>query len=151
MDLFLLGRRGLTPVALGVAALLGACAQAPATPPAAPNQPDPVVLMVPVQVTSPELESGCWAQFYDQRNFAGDVMTLLGPAELTTLDNGTGRQLKRDIDSLVVGPRAMLTVYQHQGFRDRSVAFEPNAREGGLISKLGFGGRIESMRLDCAR
>lgn len=132
------------------AALLAACAQT-ATPPAAqaPNQPEPVVLMVPVQVTSPALESGCWAQFYDQRNFSGEVMTLIGPAELSALDKGTGRELKRDIDSLVVGPKAMLTVFQHQAFRDKSVAFQPNAREGGLIQKLGFGGRIESMRLDC--
>lgn len=145
--------RSLALVAACVAAgVVTACAQT-GTPAAmaAPNQPDPVVLMVPVQVTSPQLESGCWAQFYDQRNFTGEVMTLIGPAELSALDKGTGRELKRDIDSLVVGPKALLTVYQHQAFRDKAVAFEPNAREGGLIQKLGFGGRIESMRLDCMR
>lgn len=130
--------------------LIAACAQTPAPSSAAPNQPEPVVLLVPVQVSAPELESGCWAQFYDKRNFEGEVTTLLGPAELNALDKGTGRALKRDIDSLVVGPKAMLTVYQHQGFRDKSAGFEPNAREGGLIQKLGFGGRIESIRLDCS-
>lgn len=142
----------LLTAACVAAGVLGACAQTSAPAPStAPNQPEPVVLMVPVQVTSPELESGCWAQFYDQRNFEGTVMTLVGPAELGALDKGTGRELKRDIDSLVVGPKAMLTVYQHQAFRDKSVSFEPNSREAGLIQKLGFGGRIESIRLDCAR
>lgn len=34
-------------------------------------------------------------------------------------------------------------------FRDRTVSFPANSREGGLISRLGFGGRIEAMKLNC--
>jgi hypothetical protein len=29
------------------------------------------------------------------------------------------------------------------------VVFSPDSREGGVVEKLGFGGRIESMRLTC--
>ncbi|MCK9689472.1 hypothetical protein [Scleromatobacter humisilvae] len=115
----------------------------------APNQPEPMVLLVPVLVTDPALAAGCWAQFYGKRDFNGDVATLIGPAGFVSLDKGTARELKREIDSLVLGPKATLTVYEHALFKDGSVTFAANSREAGLIKKLGFHGRIESMRLDC--
>lgn len=139
---------------LTIAAMLGlgACTTPSATNTAstAPNQPDPTVLLVPVQITDSRLASGCWAQFYSERNFQGDMATLVGPAEIQTLDKGTAKELRRDIDSLSIGPRATLQVYQHAMFKDRTVSFPPNSREGGLISKLGFGGRIEAMKLSCS-
>jgi hypothetical protein len=136
-------QRLATLSALALVATTG-FAQAPAD-----NQPEPTILLVPVQVTDPALEAGCWAQFYTKRDFKGDVATLLGPASVESMDKGTARQLKRDIDSLVLGPKAKLTVYEHSMFKDRSVDFTPNSREGGLIKKLGFGGRIQAMKLSC--
>ncbi|VWX63005.1 conserved hypothetical protein [Burkholderiales bacterium 8X] len=115
----------------------------------AANTPEPTVLLVPVQITDPALRSGCWAQFYSKREFQGDMLTLVGPAQVMSMDNGTARQLKREIDSVSVGPKATLEVYEHAMFRDRKVSFPPNSREGGLIRKLGFGGRIEAMKLSC--
>ncbi|MEO8296259.1 MAG: hypothetical protein ABI574_00480 [Burkholderiales bacterium] len=141
-----LARSALTAL-ITLAAAASAQAQTASAP--ADNAPEPIILMVPVEVSAPQMKAGCWAQFYAERNFKGDVLTLVGPAQVATLDKGTGRQLKRDIDSLLVGPKATLTVYQHQGFKDRSSKFAPNAREGGLITKLGFGGRIQSLQLDC--
>ena len=128
---------------------LGACSTPPTATTTAANQPDPTILLVPVQVSDPALQSGCWAQFYSKRNFEGDMLTLIGPAQLMSMDNGTARQLKRDIDSVSVGPRATLEVYEHAMFRDRTVSFPPNSREGGLMRKLGFGGRIEALKLSC--
>ena len=95
------------------------------------------------------LESGCWVQFYDERNFKGEVTTLVGPAELQSPDKGTGRQLKRHVDSLVTGSKATLKVFEHSMFKDRAVTFGPNSREGGLLTKLGFGGDIQSLQLEC--
>lgn len=115
----------------------------------APNQPEPTLILVPVLVTDPALEAGCWAQFYAKRDFKGDVATLIGPAGVVTLDKGRARELKREIDSLVLGPKAVLTVYEHAYFKDGAVTFAANSREAGLIKKLGFAGRIESMRLEC--
>ena len=40
-------------------------------------------------------------------------------------------------------------VYERRLFKDRSVTFGPDAKESGLIKKLGFG-RIESVKLDCS-
>lgn len=118
-------------------------------PPAAANQPEPIVMLVPVAVSDKALEAGCWAQFYSERNFKGEMLTVIGPAQISSTDKGSGRQFKRSIDSLVLGPKATLTIYEHQMFKDKSVDFLANSREAGLIKKLGFGGRIESLQIQC--
>jgi hypothetical protein len=130
--------------ALAIAATAG-IAQTPKD-----NQPEPVILLVPVQVSDKALDSGCWAQFYTKREFKGDVLTLVGPSVVASMDKGTARQLKRELDSVVVGPNATLKVYEHAMFKDRNVDFVPNSREGGLVRKLGFSGRIEGLELSCA-
>jgi hypothetical protein len=115
----------------------------------ADNQPEPMVMLVPVEISNKALEAGCWAQFYGERNFKGEMLTVVGPAEIASPDKGNGRQFKRSIDSLVLGPKATLKVYEHQMFKDKAVDFPANSREAGLIKKLGFGGRIESLQLQC--
>ena len=146
-----------TPVSFLLAGMLAAAApasfaQAPAsnTRAASENQPAPVVLLVPVEISNKALENGCWAQFYDERNFKGDILTVVGPATIESEDKGSGRQFKKNIDSLVLGPKATLKVYEHQMFKDKSVEFAANSKEAGLIKKLGFGGRIQSLQLQCA-
>jgi len=119
------------------------------TTPAGDNQPAPMVMLVPVEVSDPAMKSGCWAQLYDERNFKGDMFTLVGPMQLDATDKGSARQIHRNLDSIVVGPKGTLTVYEHKMFKDKSVKFGPNSKEAGLVKKLGFTGRIESMRLDC--
>lgn len=145
-----------TSVSLLLAGMLAVAApatfaQAPAANPraASENQPAPVVLLVPVEISNKALENGCWAQFYDERNFKGDILTVVGPANIDSEDKGSGRQFKKSIDSLVLGPKATLKVYEHQMFKDKSVEFAANSKEAGLIKKLGFGGRIQSLQLQC--
>ena len=125
-----------------------------ATPPAGvtaagDNRPAPLVLMVPVEVSNQALQAGCWAQFYEQKDFKGEMLTLVGPTQLDALDKGSAKQLKRDIDSIVTGPKTVLKVYEHRLFKDRMVEFAANAREGNARKALGFGGRIESIQLTC--
>jgi hypothetical protein len=133
------------------ASIAAGCASTPSNLQTATGdtKPQPVIVQVPIQVSTPELESGCWAQFYSDRNFKGDVATLVGPAQLDSADKMTGKKLKSHIDSLVTGPKTTLTVYEHSMFKDRSMAFGPNSREGGLITKLGIGGDIQSLQLSC--
>jgi hypothetical protein len=140
--------RRLIPVLIATAAL-AACGQMsrPGASSAAVVETDAVILVSP---SASELQSGCWATFFGDRNFNGDSLTLVGPIELQTLDKGSARQLKRDIKSVATGPRATLVVYEKQFLSARSVGFEPGSREAGLAEKLGFGGRIESMRLRCS-
>lgn len=110
-----------------------------------------ILMLVPVEVSSPAIKGGCWVNLYDQRNFKGDGVTMAGPVVVAALDKPTGRYLRRNIDSLEVGPKATLTVFERRMFKDRSVSFGPNTKEAGLIKKLGFTGRIESMKLDCVQ
>jgi hypothetical protein len=138
-------------VVVPAALIVAACSSTPSNLQTATGdtRPQPVVVQVPVQVSTPALESGCWVQFYSDRNFKGDVATLVGPASLESADKMSGKQLKSHIDSLVTGSKATLRVYEHSMFKDRSTTFGPNSREGGLITKLGIGGDIQSMQLDC--
>ena len=140
-----------TTAGLGAALLIAACSSGPSGLQTATGdtKPQPVVVQVPVELTAPELQSGCWVQFYTDRNFKGDVATLIGPVQLDSPDKLTGKQLKKQIDSLVTGPKATLKVYEHAMFKDRSMAFGPNSREGGLVTRLGIGGAIQSMDLSC--
>ncbi|MEJ8826570.1 hypothetical protein WKW80_31895 [Variovorax humicola] len=132
---------------VSVTLALGACSTTSVT--TAANQPDPTILLIPVQVNDPALATGCWAQFYSDRDFQGDMATLVGPAVIETVDKDSAKALKRAIDSVSVGPKATLQVYEHSMFRDRTATFAPNTRAGGLVQRLGFGGRIESMKLSC--
>ena len=110
---------------------------------------DTVTLITPVVGSQQAIASGCWATFYDEKNFGGDSTTLVGPIELQALDKGSAKQLRRAIDSVVTGPRATLILYEKVAFSSRSVGFGPDTRQGNLIERLGFGGRIESMQLRC--
>ena len=130
-------------LAVAAAISLGACSSTPST------GPDVDVVVIPGVGSAEQLRSGCWATFFDERSFNGSSLTLIGPVELKTLDKGSAQQLKRDIKSVATGPRATLTLYQKQFLSARSVGFQPETREAGLVEKLGFGGRIESMQLSC--
>lgn len=110
---------------------------------------DTAVVVLPTTGAVEQMRAGCWASFFDDRSFNGDSLTLIGPVELKSLDRGSAQQLKRDIRSVVTGPRATLVVYEKQFLSARSVGFAPDSREPSLVEKLGFGGRIESMRLTC--
>ena len=108
------------------------------------------VIVLPTSGAAEQMRNGCWASFYGERNFDGDSLTLIGPVELQTLDKGSAKQLKRDMKSVVTGPRATLTLYEKQFLSARWVGFTPDSREPGLMEKLGFGGSVESMKLSCS-
>ena len=139
--------RRLVPVLTITVAALAACAQRGAPNASGASESDATIVVSP---SATDLQSGCWATFFGERNFNGDSLTLIGPIELQTLDRGSAHQLKRDIKSVATGSRATLVLYEKQFLSARSVPFEPGSREAGLVEKLGFGGRIESMQLSCS-
>lgn len=140
----------LLVASIAAAAQTAPSASTPASGASGGNKPEPLVVLVPVEISNRALESGCWAQLYDERNFKGDMLTIIGPMELESADKTTGRQLHRHIDSVVIGPKANLAVYEHRMFKDRSVSFGPNAKEPGLLKKLGISGAIQSLKLTCS-
>ena len=138
----------LAPAA--IAALVACTSMRSGGPSIASPTVETAVVVLPTAGAAEQMRAGCWASFYDERNFSGSSLTLVGPAELRTLDKGSAQQLKRDIRSVVTGPRATLVLYEKQFLSARSVGFQPDSREPGLVEKLGFGGRIESMRMTCS-
>jgi hypothetical protein len=144
-----ISQRLATLLTAAAIATLAACSSTSGMRAAASSDVDSVVIVLPTSGATEQMRSGCWASFYDDRDFNGDSLTLIGPVELETLDKGSAKQLKRDIKSVVTGPRATLTLYEKQFLSARWVGFTPDSREPGLTEKLGFGGRIESMKLSC--
>jgi hypothetical protein len=137
----------LAPAA--IAALVACTSMRSGGPSIASPTVETAVVVLPTAGAAEQMRSGCWASFYGERNFAGDSLTLIGPIELQTLDKGSAQQLKRDLRSVVTGPRATLTLYEKQFLSARWVGFTPGSREPSLTEQLGFGGRIESMKLSC--
>ena len=142
-----MNRRSALPVAaLAALTALAACTSMRSEP---TSSTENAAVVLPTSGAGEQMRSGCWASFFADRNFNGDSLTLIGPVELQTLDKGSAKQLKRDIKSVVTGPRATLTLYEKQFLSARWVGFTPDSREPSLAEKLGFGGRIESMKLSC--
>jgi hypothetical protein len=137
-------------LAIAAATTLGACAMGGASNRASTAADDTAVVILPNVGAETAVQSGCWATFYDERNFNGSSLTLVGPVALQSLDKGSAQQLKRELKSVVTGPRATLVLYEKQLLSARSVGFQPNSREAGLVEKLGFGGRVESMSMTCS-
>ena len=135
----------IVPSTLALAAVLslGACSSTSST------GPDTALVLFHGTGTAEQLKSGCWASFFAERNFNGNSLTLIGPVELTTFDKESARELRRDMRSVITGPRTNLVLYEKQFLSARSVGFQPATREASLVEKLGFGGRIESMQLRC--
>src|SRR3954449_1950219 len=147
-----MNQRLCTLLSAAALASLAACSSmrgSSSQPAGGASDAETAVVVLPTIGAGEQMRNGCWASFYDERNFNGDSLTLIGPVELQTLDKGSAQQLKRDIKSIVTGPRATLTLYEKQFLSARWVGFTPESREPSLTEKLGFGGRIESMRLSC--
>ncbi|MGE5450690.1 MAG: hypothetical protein ACM3VZ_02445 [Acidobacteriota bacterium] len=156
-------RRLLSWSAASAAWVFSAAVAAPTTP-AAPEAAssaaaaeadvdlDTVTLIMPVQISRQALSSGCWIQLFDQVGFKGRALTVLGPSEFKALAKAIGMQSKQsEPDSVVVGPKATVTLYEGQNFQGKSGQFQAGIREPELHKKLGFAGRIESMKIDCPK
>jgi len=142
-------RHPLLLATAAIAALAACTSMRSGGPSIASPTVETAVVVLPTAGAAEQMRSGCWASFYGERDFAGDSLTLIGPVELQTLDKGSAQQLKRDLRSVVTGPRATLTLYEKQFLSARWVGFTPGSREPSLTEQLGFGGRVESMKLSC--
>ncbi len=61
--------------------------------------------------------AGCWADFYEFPNYVGPIIRIEGPAELETLHNVQGADWESKIDSMVVGPKAQVWLYENPNFK----------------------------------
>lgn len=158
-------RRTIILLALGWTLFTCAHAAQPAAAPGAsasgavvnPNLATPVVppliIIAPTEVrTDPTLAKGCWVRLYPEPNFQGmDDLTIAGPISLPSLHTPVGIDWKHKTESLLVGPKATVTVYENQSYRDKAATLQPGTKEAQLRKNLKFTMSIDSLKISCAK
>lgn len=61
----------------------------------------------------------CWVDIYSEIGFKGERVRIEGPAQLPNLRNLAGADWSNRIDSLAVGPKAMVLAYRKENFQDQ--------------------------------
>lgn len=62
-------------------------------------------------------DNGCWADFYESPNFEGAHVRINGPAQLANLKNFEGQDWESRFDSVSVGPKAKVKVFENPDFK----------------------------------
>ena len=106
----------------------------------------PVVLTVTTVAFAES--TGCWVKIYDGHNYSGRTLTLMGAQSLPHLEFGAGFDWEGDIDSIVVGPKAKLTLYEDELYVDRKGELKPNEKVADLHKSIASEG-VESLMLSC--
>lgn len=111
------------------------------------------VQLRPYHVDPDEGES-CWVRFYGAADFKEPLGRLAGGLYIQSLA-GPGligevhfKEFFERTHSLVMGPQARLIAYAEPGFTDPILSLAPH-REVADLRKLGFPGRLASMKILC--
>ena len=120
-------------------------------------------------------DENCWAEFFQHSGYAGPRFRLAGPVELNNLQNVNGENWASRIDSLKVGTKAKLVVFENINFKltlkeiakypdlirslgsteqdvkeDSELIFGANATIHDL-SDFNFHHKIRSLKIDCIK
>ncbi|WP_420473719.1 beta/gamma crystallin domain-containing protein [Noviherbaspirillum sp. ST9] len=113
----------------------------------------PVYLLVPVDVATNDnaMKNGCWAKLYSRDNYGGDMLTLVGPTMLADMDSTGFFGLNWDdrVESLELGPKASMTVYDNENYRDQVARFNAGQRVADVSKRVGLFDEFASLRIDC--
>lgn len=115
----------------------------------------PVVMMlVPVQMqqqSDQSLANGCWAKLYGQQNLQGDSLTLVGPVEMRNMTGPFGVEWGQKTRSIQAGPRATVTIYDNEDFRDPATTVQSGKQVNDISKKMGLFEEVDSMRITCSQ
>ncbi len=114
---------------------------------------DTVVMLVPIAIATKDnsMKSGCWARIYSGTNYSGDTLTLTGPLAIADMSGPFGLNWDDKVDSVEIGPKATLTVFDNEQFRDQVAQFKPGQKVADISKPLGFFDEFASVRLTCAK
>jgi hypothetical protein len=59
---------------------------------------------------------GCWVELYTETNLTGHCVRVYGPIEFANMDFEVFEELDGDIESIRVGPRARVELFEDVGF-----------------------------------
>jgi len=118
-------------------------------------------------------DKGCWVDFFEESQYAGERLHLDGPAKLESLTQVNGVNWEKRIHSIKVGPKARVTVYQNPRFEltvtemakkpdflrswgitaqdvkeDSELIFNENAKIHDL-GDFNFHKKVRSLKIDC--
>lgn len=108
---------------------------------------NPIVVVTTYTISQ---ANGCWATLFDEVNYKGPSLTVMGPAKFANLRMNGGDNWEGRIDSVTVGPKATLTMYGGENFTDKDFQFGANTKTADLSHIPEFD-TIESLEITCAR
>jgi hypothetical protein len=122
--------------------------------PAGGQDESPIVIVAPAwYANDPNLANGCWARLYDKTDFRGTVFPIVGPVSIPNNKAGfvTGFEMGRNYDSVMLGSRATLTVWDGADYRNRSTTFQAGQAIPDLDKRMGATEEIRSMKVTCSQ
>ncbi|WP_394754227.1 beta/gamma crystallin domain-containing protein [Crenothrix sp.] len=94
-----------------------------------------VAMLLLATSTAYAVDKDCWADFFEDAQYAGKHLFVEGATQLADLNNVNGDNWDRRIHSLKVGPKAKLTVYQNPRFE---LTVTEMAKRPDLMQSLGI-------------
>ncbi len=94
-----------------------------------------IVWMLGLGQTAVAKENECWVDFYEYAEFIGDHLRLEGPLKMANLRDVKGQNWELRIDSLIVGPKAKVTLYENANFK---LTLTEMAKHPDLMKSLGI-------------
>ncbi len=77
-----------------------------------------VMLLVLTQSTNIYAKNkDCWVDLYDDTEYEGKHIRVDGPAQFKNLHKLKAENWDKKIESIIVGPKATLTVFEHKNFK----------------------------------
>jgi hypothetical protein len=108
------------------------------------------VVLVPVVIAEKQDLGQCWAKLYTDPNFTGDQLSVVGPVAMPNMRTPFGRDWSGEFQSIAVGPKATVTVYDNENYAQKAATFKPGQRVPKLDRKLGFFEQVHSVKIACA-
>lgn len=115
----------------------------------------------------------CWVDLYDDTQYEGNHFRQQGPAKLKSLTKLNGENWDQKIESLIVGPKATLTLFENKNFKltlkeminhpvlmkslgitkqdileDSELIFQSNVKVHGF-GEFNFYHKIRSLKIEC--
>ena len=130
------------------------------------------VLIIGLLFQGAAIAGDCWLDIYAETGFKGEHQRIDGPAQLANLRALAGQDWSNRIDSLAVGPKAMVRAYRKENFQDNAITSpnHPDAlkawgeKAGNADDEVSFGAgqkhhhlgelnfhhNINSLKIECA-
>ena len=94
-----------------------------------------IILLLGNSTAATALGKPCWVDFYENAQYIGDHIRLHGPLSLPNLSNVEGQDWDARFDSLIVGPKAKVTIYENPNYK---LTLTEMAKHPVLMKSLGI-------------